>query len=208
MTKEPSVEGDTGTVNAFHPGPEMLNKLESLPVDERFAVVMHVIYAMPIADVARLLATTPANARLVAGRAVQAMHPMGEHFDPDVDRGRVESFLIASESGTFEQMVTLLKPDAVITADQAAVQMGALPEITGAAHVARRFFGRATGIRLAMINGLAGAILAPGDEVVIVFRFHYLGEKVARIDLIADPNTLRTLDVCVLEPESREHVSE
>jgi hypothetical protein len=56
----------------------------------------------------------------------------------------VNAFLAASRGGDFDALLlAVLDPDVVVRADRAAVQIGASPEVRGAAAVAETFKGRA-----------------------------------------------------------------
>jgi hypothetical protein len=98
----------------------------------------------------------------------------------------------------------VLDPDVVVRADAGAVPVGAWRGVRGAAAVAEQV--RTTGgfARLArfarpvLVNGAAGAVLAPGGRPVAVMGFTIAGGKIVEIDVLADPERLRQLDVSVL----------
>ncbi len=52
---------------------------------------------------------------------------------------------------------------------------------------------------LALVDGAAGAGWAPGGQPRVVFGFTIKGGKIVAIDLLADPERLRQLDLTVLE---------
>jgi RNA polymerase sigma factor (sigma-70 family) len=101
--------------------------------------------------------------------------------------------------GDFEALFALLDPDVVLRADSAAVQMGASKEVRGAAAVAETFKGRARVAQPALVNGAVGLVWAPGGQPRVVFGLTIAGGKIVAIDLVADPERLRQLDVTVLE---------
>jgi RNA polymerase sigma-70 factor (ECF subfamily) len=105
-------------------------------------------------------------------------------------------------------LLALLDPEIVVRADPAAVhlgaaqalQLGAAQEVRGAPEVAATFARlRARAARPALIDGVAGAVWAPGGQPGVVFRFTLAGGKIAAIDLIADPERIRQLDVVILK---------
>src|SRR5207248_1117791 len=100
--------------------------------------------------------------------------------------------------GDFHALLALLDPDIVLRADPAAVQAGAAQEVRGTAAVAATFAGRARAAQLALINGAAGAVWAPGGQPRVVFAFTITRGKIVAIDLIADPARRRQLDLAVL----------
>ena len=95
-------------------------------------------------------------------------------------------------------LLTLLDPDVVVRADQAAVQTGAMAEIRGAMDVAKSFSGRAKFAQIALLDGDVGAVWAPGGRPRVVFGFTIEGGKIVSIDLLADPVTIGEMSVTVL----------
>jgi hypothetical protein len=95
-------------------------------------------------------------------------------------------------------LVALLDPEVVLRADAAAGRAGAPGEVHGAAEVAGTFSGRARAARSALVNGAAGLVWAQRGEPRMVFGFTISGGKIAAIDLLADPERIRQLDLVVL----------
>jgi len=93
----------------------------------------------------------------------------------------------------------VLDPDVVLRADGAAVRAGATREVCGAASVADTFSGRARLAQAALVNGAVGAVWAPGGRPRVVFGFTITRGKIVGIDLVADPERLRQLDLAVLD---------
>ncbi|MGH7630102.1 MAG: hypothetical protein ACREOF_12125 [Gemmatimonadales bacterium] len=92
----------------------------------------------------------------------------------------------------------MLDPDVVLRADRAAVQAGAPGEVRGAAAVAGTFSGRARAAQPALVNGAVGLVWAPGGRPRVVFGLTIARGKIVAIDLVADPERLRQLDLVVL----------
>ena len=92
----------------------------------------------------------------------------------------------------------MLDPDVVLRADLGAVALGASGEVRGAAAVAETFSGRARFARPALVDGVVGAVWAPGGRPRVVFAFTIRGGKIVAIDLLADPERLRQLDLAIL----------
>ncbi len=86
-----------------------------------------------------------------------------------------------------------------IDPEQAAVSAGASRELHGAAAVAQQFSGRARAAQLALVNGIVGAVWAQGGQPRVVFGFTIAHGKIVEIDLLADPEGLRQLDLVVLK---------
>ncbi|MGH8840140.1 MAG: sigma-70 family RNA polymerase sigma factor [Jiangellaceae bacterium] len=201
---EPVVSGADGTdpehqaLLADSVGPALLVVLDTLAPAERLAFVLHDMFAVPFDQIAPIVGRSPAAARQLASRARRRVHGATVP-DADLTRQRtvVDAFLAASRDGDFDALLALLDPDVVLRADHAAVQVGASKEVHGAAAVAATFAGRARAARPALVNGVAGAVWAPGGRPRIVFDFTMSDGKIVAIELLADPERLRRLDLAV-----------
>jgi RNA polymerase sigma-70 factor (ECF subfamily) len=203
-----SVAGDEDGIDPEHEalqadsvGLAMLVVLDTLAPAERLAFVLHDMFAVPFDEIAPIVERSPAAARQLASRARRRVQGAGVARDPDPPRQRavVGAFLAASRGGDFDALLALLDPDIVLRADRAAVQTGAAQEVRGAAAVAETFSGRAQAAQPALINGAAGAVWAPGGRPRVVFSFTVAGGKIVAIDLLADHERLRQLDLEILE---------
>ena len=110
----------------------------------------------------------------------------------------VDAFLKASREGDFEALLRLLDPDVVLRADRAAVSVGAPGEVRGARAVARQISGSVRGLQPALVNGAVGAVWAPGGRPRVVFGFTITRGKIVEINMLADPELLRQLDLTIL----------
>jgi RNA polymerase sigma-70 factor (ECF subfamily) len=182
-------------------GMALLVVLETLTPAERLAFVLHDLFDVPFDEIAAIVDRSPAAARQLASRARRRVQgsPTGTEPDPGRRRAVVEAFLAASRTGNFGALLTLLDPDAVVRADAAAVSAGAAAEVRGADAVATTFAGRARAARLALVDGTVQAVWTQGGQPRVVFAFEITDGWVTGIDLVADPDRLRDLDVTVLE---------
>jgi hypothetical protein len=87
----------------------------------------------------------------------------------------------------------------VLRADPAAVKAGAPSEVRGAPTVAETFSGRARAAQAALVGGAAGAGWAPGGRPHVAFRFAVRDGKVVEIEMVAEPDDLRRLEVALLD---------
>ena len=181
-------------------GLALLVVLETLAPAERVAFVLHDMFAVPFDEIAPIVGRSPTTARQLASRARRRVQ--GAATVPDADltrkRGVVAAFLAASRDGDFGALLALLDPDVVLRADRAAVHAGASKEVRGAPAVADTFSGRAWFAQPALVNGAAGAVWAPRGRPRVVFGFTIARGKIVAIDLVADPERLRQLDLAVL----------
>jgi RNA polymerase sigma-70 factor, ECF subfamily len=181
-------------------GLALLVVLDTLAPAERLAFVLHDMFAVPFDEIAPIVGRSPAAARQLASRARRRVHGAAVP-DADLTRQReaVNAFLAASRGGDFEALLAVLDPNVVVRADPAAVQAGAPKEVRGAEAVAGTFSGRARAAQPALINGAAGAVWAPGGRPRVVFGFTIMRGKIVAIDMLADPEHLRELDLTLLE---------
>jgi RNA polymerase sigma-70 factor (ECF subfamily) len=182
-------------------GLALLVVLETLAPAERVAFVLHDMFAVPFDQIAPVLGRSPNATKMLASRARRRVQ--GAATVPDADLGRqravVDAFLAASRGGDFEALVALLDPDVVLRADRAAVRSGASRELRGAAAVAGAFSGRARFARPALVDGAVGAVWAPGERPRVVFGFTITHGEIVEIDILADPERLRQLDLADLD---------
>ncbi len=61
------------------------------------------------------------------------------------------------------------------------------------------FSGRARAARAAMVDGAPALVWVQAGETRMVFGFTFSGGTIVRIDMIADPERLRQLDVAPLD---------
>jgi RNA polymerase sigma factor (sigma-70 family) len=182
-------------------GLALLVVLDTLTPAERVAFVLHDLFAMPFDQVAAVVGRSPAAAKMLASRARRRVQGTAAVPDPDLTRQRavVDAFLAASRGGDFDALLAVLDPAVVVRADRAAVLAGADREVRGAPAVADTFSGRARLARPALVDGAAGAVWAPGGRPRVVFAFTIAGGRIVEIDLLADPERLRQLDLAVLD---------
>ena len=143
----------------------------------------------------------PRCGQTLASRARHRVQGTAPAAGTDRNRQRelVDAFLAAARGGDFAGLLALLDPEAVLRADHAAVAIGAASEVRGARGVAETFSGRARAARLALVDGMAGAVWSAGGQPRVVFAFTITDGKIAGIDLLADPARLSEFEVEFLE---------
>jgi RNA polymerase sigma-70 factor (ECF subfamily) len=200
VTREDGVDPEYEVLVAESVGLALLVVLETLAPAERVAFVLHDMFDLPFDEIAPIVGRSTAAARQLASRARRRVQ--GAATVPGVDRpsqrGVVDAFLAASRSGDLKALLAVLDPDVVLRADGTAVHAGASSEVRGAAGVANTFSGRARAAQPALVNGAAGLVWAPGGRPRVVFGFALRRGKIVEIDMIADPERLRRLDLAAL----------
>jgi hypothetical protein len=90
----------------------------------------------------------------------------------------------------------------VLRADMGPLAVPGSREVRGAAAVARQALGYSQiglQVRPALVNGVAGAVSTRDGEPFSVGAFTVRRGKVVGIDILADPERLRRLDLTMLE---------
>jgi RNA polymerase sigma-70 factor (ECF subfamily) len=173
--------------------------LDTLTPAERVSFVLHDMFGVPFEEIATIVGRSPEAARQLASRARRRVGSAEEpETDPSRQRAIVEAFLAAARGGEFEALLALLDPKVVARADESGVAMGAAAQVRGAAAVAKTFAGRARAAQPALVGGVAGLVWAQGGEPRVVFEFTIWDGRIVGIDLIADPERIRELDVSPL----------
>jgi ketosteroid isomerase-like protein len=150
----------------------------------------------------RIVNSSPDAARQLASRARRRVQ--GENTVPDADldtqRRIVDAFLAASREGDFDALLEVLDPDVVLRADLGP--MGGSREVRGARQVAGQalLYSR-LGLHMqpALVNGAAGAVGVLDGEPYSVRAITVRGGKIVAIDILADPDRLRQLDLKILD---------
>src|SRR5262245_352281 len=192
-------------------GPALLVVLETLDPAERVAFVLHDMFDLSFKEIAPIVGRSEAAARQLASRARRRVQGVDEAPKADFNRRRemVTAFIAASREGNSEALLELQDPDVVLRADNAAVQAAAANqaagapilrnEIQGQYAVAEAFKERARGAQLALVDGIPGAVWAPGGKPRVIFVFGFRSDKIVAIDLIMEPARLGKVDVQMTE---------
>ena len=185
-------------------GLALLVVLDTLAPAERIAFVLHDLFAVPFDDIAPIVQRSPDAARQLASRARRRVRGTANVSAADLasQRGIVERFLAALRTGDVEGLVAVLDPDLVVRVDAAAATSGRPVEVRGArtwAAGAVAFAHMAQVTQLALVNGSVGLVLAPGGRLSRVLDVSIKDHRIARIDIVADPERLQALDVAVID---------
>jgi Sigma-70, region 4 len=174
--------------------------LETLSPAERVAFVLHDMFDLPFDEIGPIVGRSETAARQLASRARRRVH--GGTAVPDTDRAQrrdvVQAFLTASRNGDFDALLAVLDPQVVVRADRNAVQVGAATKLRGAAQAARQALAYSRGSRfaqLALVNAAPGIVVAPNGRLRLVLAFKIRQRRIVEIDVVADPERLRELDL-------------
>jgi RNA polymerase sigma factor (sigma-70 family) len=183
-------------------GLALLVVLQTLTPAERLAFVLHDMFAVPFDEIAPIVDRSPEATRQLASRARRRVR--GQNAVPDADlraqREILDAFMAASRDGDFDALVALLDPDVVLRADVGAA--GGFREVRGRAAVVRQassYSRLGLVVQPALVNGVVGAVSTRDGEPFSVGSFTVRGGKIVEIDILADPERLRRLDLTVLD---------
>lgn len=151
-----------------------------------------------------MLDRSAATARQLASRARRRIRGVEQAPEPDLIRQRrvVDAFLAASRGGDFDALVALLDPDVLLRADAAA---GPTPQpilLRGVRQVGRGASAAAVRIPVttpALINGTVGLVMAPLGRLALVLDFTIVDDRITEMDVIAEPDRLRSVTIAVLD---------
>lgn len=206
----PETSADSPESIALHDdsvGAALMVVLDTLGPAERLAFVLHDLFAVPFDQIAPVIERTPDASRQLASRARRRVG----NADPTAVHRRqrlvVSAFLRASREGDLAALLQVLDPSIELRADRVAVAAaaaapGGAPELDhtlrGAAAVAAAFQGRARGAELAVIDGVIGAVFAPGGRVLSAIAARIRDGRIVRIDVCADQETIAGMRIEVL----------
>lgn len=180
-------------------GLALLVVLDTLTPSERVAFVLHDLFGVSFAEIAPIVGRSEPAARQLASRARQRVRREGARGEAGRLRHArlVEAFLGAARDGEFDRLLSLLDPDVALRADETAAQIGVARELHGAADVAG-FCRYARGATPALLGHDAAIVWLVGGSPRVVYRFTTGEHAITGIELIADPDRLRQLDLIVI----------
>lgn len=171
--------------------------LDSLNPPERLAFVLHDVFGVPFAEIARVLDRSEAATQQLASRGRRRVRGMPES-EPDLERQRalVDAFFTASRDGDFGALLEILDPEVELRIDGGILRRESSLVLRGAESVAThtatyskwyRF------VRPALVNSAAGAVVATERSVLAVMAFTVATGKILHIDVLMDPDRLDQL---------------
>src|SRR5882724_10653308 len=176
-------------------GIALLVILDRLTPAERLAFVLHDVFAVSFEEIATIVGRTQTAARQLASRARRRVQ--GTDSAPSASRTEqrevVDAFLAALRRGDVEGLLSVLDPDVLVKVDEAGGRPGAPREIRGARNWAKgaiTFSQTARFAQVALVDGVVGAVFAPGGKLFSVLSFTIIHGKIVQVDVIANPARL------------------
>lgn len=198
VASEDELDPEHEAVLADSVGLALLVVLDTLTPAERLAFVLHDMFSVSFAEIAQIVGRSPEASRQLASRARRRVRGSPPSPDPDLRRQRevVDAFLSASREGRFEDLIALLHPDIVLRVEDGD---GIAPRtVRGAKQVATEASGYAALAALArpaLVNGVAGFVVARDGEAVSVAALTVADGRIVEMDVIAAPERLAELDL-------------
>lgn len=174
----------------------LLVLLETLSPAERIALVLHDVFGQSFEEVAAVLDRSPEAARQLASRARRRVRGAEEPARPDRERGRriVNAWLAAAQHGDLGALLELLDDGAVLRADYGTSTqlVEGRRSIAEQAVLSGRLAAHSTPI---LIGGRPGVAAVMAGRVVSIMAFDIEGDRIAGLDVLADPGRLEALGV-------------
>ena len=199
------IDPEQEAVMADAVGVAVLVLLDRLAPAERLAFVLHDMFGLSFDEIGPIVGRSPVASRQLASRARRRVQGAEYSANSGLKRQRelTDAFLTAVRSGDIEGLVAILDPEVVVRIDPAAAGGGAPREIRGAQNWARGAvaFARSVGghyVEPALVDGTVGLVFAPHGKLQRVVRFTFAQDKIAQVEIIADPARLRGLELNVM----------
>jgi RNA polymerase sigma factor (sigma-70 family) len=205
VTPPDSVDPEQEALLADSVGLALLVVLDALAPAERLAFVLHDVFGVPFANIAIALDRSEAAAQKLASRARRRVQNVPEP-DPDLARQRrvVDAFFSAARDGDFDALLAVLDPDVELRIDGGVLCEDASLVLRGAHAVAAHtatYSELYPFVRPALVNGAAGAVVAPRGRPFSIMAFSVTNAKITAIDALLDPERLAHLDLTSLNAE-------
>ena len=201
VSRESHIDPEQEVLLADSIGLALLVVLENLKPAERLAFVLHDMFSVSFEEIASIVGRSPAAARQLASRARRRVRSAASVPDGDLvaQRAVVNAFITAARAEDFEALVAVLDPDVVVRADRGGLGPDASTETRGARAVARQAltFSRIAGsAQPILVNGAAGIVSwLPDGQPFSIMGFTVKNGKIVEIDVLADPERIRQLDL-------------
>ncbi|MFJ3909956.1 RNA polymerase sigma factor SigJ [Streptomyces vinaceus] len=180
--------------------------LESMTPAERVAFVLHDVFRYPFAEIAGIIARSPAACRQLAAsgrrRVRSARPPASTRTSTSTattatrQAALVRHFKEAWEARDIKALVGLLDPDATMVADGGGLVGAALRPVEGGERIAQYLIhmaAKAPGLTLLeqTVNGAPGLVARYSGTTVTVAAFGLAADRVTHIWAVRNPEKLR-----------------
>jgi len=173
--------------------------LERLSPLERASFLLHDVFGLDFAEVARALRRGEAACRQLAARARAHIEAGRPRFPASREEGHrlAAAFRAAITSGDTQALSRILATDAVLYADGGGKRAAALNPIRGAEKIVRFFSGIAkepaviaSTTRPATVNGVAGLVIRETDGSINTMAIEHRDGRINAIYITRNPEKL------------------
>jgi RNA polymerase sigma-70 factor (ECF subfamily) len=171
--------------------------LESMTPAERVAFILHDVFRYSFAEVAEIVARTPAACRQLASSARRRIRASQAPATPASQQaGIVRSFKAAWEAKDIEALIGLLDPDATVIADGGGLVAAVLLPIEGREQIARVCIDiaeRIPNLKLLerTVNGRPGLVVQQDGVTAAVMALDIAGDRIKHVWAVRNPDKLR-----------------
>jgi RNA polymerase sigma-70 factor (ECF subfamily) len=175
--------------------------LERLSPLERASFLLHDVFGLDFAEIARAVGRGEAACRQLAVRARAHIEAGRPRFAASREQGHqlAAAFQAAVASGDTKTLMRLLTKDAVLYSDGGGKRAAALNPIQGADRIVRFFAGilrknpalATVAARTAMVNGLPGFVMREDDGSIDTMAIGHRDGRIVAIYLTRNPDKLR-----------------
>ncbi|WP_374113549.1 RNA polymerase sigma factor SigJ [Microbacterium sp. zg.B48] len=171
--------------------------LEHLTPAERVAFILHDVFRYPFTEVASIVGRTPAACRQLATSARRRIRASRQASTPIAQQREIVAvFKSAWEAKDIPRLLTLLDPNATISADGGGIVPATLEPVEGLNQIALSFAALADRapdlvVRERTVNGQPGLVAEQDGSVAVVLAFEIAGGRILRIWAMRNPQKLR-----------------
>lgn len=185
--------------------------LERLSAPERAAFLLHDVFDVPYAEIARTLGREEATCRQLAARARARVRETRPRYNASEEEGArlAEAFMRASREGDVDALRTLLAEDAVLYSDGGGRKAAALRPVLGSDRIARFYRGLARkpdapgyiAEHITRLNGMPAIVAIEPDGLPRTTTLAIDGGRIAAIYLVRNPEKLAHLAALAGQPD-------
>jgi RNA polymerase sigma-70 factor, ECF subfamily len=176
----------------------MLVVLETLGPDERAVFVLREVFGFDHAEISEAVGKPVATVRQIAHRARAHVHARRKRYEPRETAQVTERFLTAAASGEVADLMALLAPDVVWTADGGGKLSAARRPIVGAEKVLKLLGGMVRmgeampGLRFEPVvsNGAPAVVVRTDERLEGMFLFEVADGLITHIFAVRNPDKL------------------
>ncbi|MCP1356208.1 RNA polymerase sigma-70 factor [Aneurinibacillus migulanus] len=180
----------------------MLNQLNAV---ERAVFILREVLDYSYSEIAQALDKTEENCRKIYSRIKKKLHQDVPVPSSNMEKedALVQSFILASKTGNFDNFISMLTDDAILTMDGGGKVRGALRPIISRHRILALFKGIVPrgyfegNLLPVHINNQRGILLMRNDQptLVICFGWDLRQEHIKRIFIISNPDKLKHIQV-------------